>query len=76
MFLEAQYKEHFKLLGLKNPIFASKYISWESQKELFYWYGSYVVAVASGYWVENMYNADTYSKTYNCRRVNQKHYWR
>lgn len=62
MFLEAQNKEHLKWLGLKNAVFAFEDISWESQRELFDLYVSYLVPVASGYWTENMYNADKYSK--------------
>lgn len=63
MFLEAQNKKHLKWLGLKNAIFAFEDISWESQRELFSLYVSYLVPVASGYSIENMYNADKYSKT-------------
>lgn len=62
MFLEAQNKEHLKWLGLKNAVFAFEDISWESQRELFDLYVSYLVPVASGYWTESMYNANKYSK--------------
>lgn len=60
MVLEAENKEHFTWLRLKNAAFED--ISWESQSELFSLYISYSVPVASGYWIENMYNAHKYSK--------------
>lgn len=50
MFLDVQNKEHLKLLGLKNAVFAYEGIS--SQRGLFSFYEE--LSDATGYWTENM----------------------